>query len=82
MQYWVEDKGCYFTPGGDPLWRCPRCGNGEHVYGIESPIKENKCKDCGLEVRYPHETNEFVVETTKYQTCEMFTEKQDITTEK
>ena len=53
IEYWVEDDGCYFTPGGDPLWSCPRCGNGKHVYGIESPYRENKCKDCGLELRYP-----------------------------
>ena len=37
----------WFTPGGDPLWCCPVCGEGKHVYGIETPVKQYVCKDCG-----------------------------------
>lgn len=33
---WVKVSG-YFTPGGDPVWKCSECGKGMHVYGIEAP---------------------------------------------
>lgn len=32
---WVKVGG-YFTPGGDPVWKCSICGKGVHVYGIEA----------------------------------------------
>lgn len=32
---WIEVGG-YFTPGGDPVWKCSECGKGTHVYGIEA----------------------------------------------
>lgn len=31
---WIQVSG-FFTPGGDPLWKCSECGKGRHVYGIE-----------------------------------------------
>lgn len=31
---WVKVGG-FFTPGGDPVWRCSECGKGRHVFGIE-----------------------------------------------
>ena len=32
---WVEARGIWCTPGGDPVWECSECGKGRHVYGIE-----------------------------------------------
>ena len=44
---WEEVHG-YVTPGGDPVWKCPHCGQDEHVYGIESPGQRRVlCKVCG-----------------------------------
>lgn len=44
------------TPGGDPLWECPLCHNGRHVYGVEEPEKcTHICRDCGAELIYPWE---------------------------
>lgn len=51
---WVKVGG-YATPGGDPVWRCPKCGKGTHVYGIEhgtygSDISNGQwvsCPNCG-----------------------------------
>lgn len=48
---WIKDKSKYFTPGGDPVWICPYCGGGRHVYGVENtnePMKE--CSDCGMAI--------------------------------
>ena len=28
------------TPGGDPLWECPLCHNGRHVYGVDKTCSE------------------------------------------
>jgi rubrerythrin len=49
---WKEDDSkSWFTPGGDPVWVCPVCGKGKHVYGIEN-INEPKtrCPDCGAKI--------------------------------
>ena len=51
---WVK-AGCYFTPGGDPVWKCSECGKGIHVYGIEAPSYNTNyadgqwvaCPNCG-----------------------------------
>lgn len=47
--------GGVFTPGGDPAYECPVCGEGFHVYGIESPEPHKRCRDCGVELFYPWE---------------------------
>lgn len=54
---WVKVHG-YVTPGGDPVWQCPKCGKGIHVYGIEhgtygADIAEHQwvsCPNCGTEM--------------------------------
>lgn len=55
---WVK-MGGYFTPGGDPVWKCSECGKGIHVYGIEtssynSDIADGHqwvaCPNCGAEM--------------------------------
>lgn len=53
--FWIEDTSrCWFTPGGDPVWKCPYCGNGLHIYGVENwNHPEEKCKDCGRKLKYP-----------------------------
>ena len=52
---WVKVGG-YFTPGGDPVWKCSECGKGMHVYGIEAPSYNRDytddhqwvaCPNCG-----------------------------------
>ena len=60
MKDWIDVKGNYFTPGGDPLWMCPECGEESeeswHVYGVE--CQENKmevCPHCGISLKYPWE---------------------------
>lgn len=57
--HWVKVGG-YFTPGGDPVWKCSECGKGMHVYGIEE-ISYNRnytdghqwvaCPNCGADMR-------------------------------
>ena len=48
---WVKDNSHnWITPGGDPVWICPVCGGGWHVYGIENPRKQSECKDCGAKI--------------------------------
>lgn len=44
---WEKVHG-YVTPGGDPVWKCPHCGQDMHVYGVES-LRERRvlCKVCG-----------------------------------
>ena len=52
---WVATNGV-LTPGGDPLWHCPSCGEGKHLYGIESPEGySTKCSNCGIPLIYPHQ---------------------------
>ena len=54
---WVEVGG-YFTPGGDPVWKCPECGKGMHVYGIEHQSYQRDiadgqwvaCPNCGTKM--------------------------------
>ncbi|MCR4846060.1 MAG: hypothetical protein K5865_04915 [Eubacterium sp.] len=36
----------WITPGGDPVWICPVCGGGRHVYGIENNEPQVVCPDC------------------------------------
>ena len=56
---WLEVSG-YFTPGGDPVWKCSECGKGTHVYGIEansynSDITDGHqwvtCPNCGADMK-------------------------------
>ena len=47
---WEKVSG-YATPGGDPVWRCSKCGKGIHVYGIEhgtygADIADGQWKAC------------------------------------
>ena len=52
---WMQLHG-YMTPGGDPVWVCPKCGQSEHVYGIEHPQNyKNFCIHCMQQNRYPWE---------------------------
>ena len=53
---WVKVPG-YYTPGGDPVWICPKCGGSEHVNGIETVNKKKVCEQCGQRNYYPHEFN-------------------------
>lgn len=51
IHLWIQDKShLYITPGGDPVWICPVCGGGHHVYGIENLQPETRCEDCGLQI--------------------------------
>ena len=44
---WQKVSG-YVTAGGDPVYKCPRCGFDEHVYGIEHPSERRiMCSMCG-----------------------------------
>lgn len=55
---WVKVHG-YVTPGGDPVWACPKCGKGIHVYGIEhgtygKDIADHQwvaCPNCGMKLK-------------------------------
>ena len=45
---WIHDEmNHWFTPGGDPVYICPFCGLGRHVYGIEHRTPLYECPDCG-----------------------------------
>ena len=55
---WLKVSG-YFTPGGDPVWKCSECGKGIHVYGIEANSYNSDftdghqwvaCPNCGAEM--------------------------------
>ena len=41
-----------FTPGGDPLLRCPVCKakESEHLCGVESRAHWNYCPNCGAKM--------------------------------
>lgn len=56
-QVWRKMAGV-FTSGGDPAYECPVCGNGRHVYGIESLEPHKRCRDCGTELVYPWEVEQ------------------------
>ena len=55
---WVEAKGSWCTPGGDPVWECSECGKGRHVYGVEhgsygGDVADGQwvsCPNCGAEM--------------------------------
>ena len=51
---WVKVYG-YATAGGDPVYKCSKCGLDEHVYGIEHNEKHIVCKNCGSMNIYPWE---------------------------
>ena len=45
---WEKVSGCV-TAGGDPVYRCAKCGGSEHVYGIEHRYNHNViCGNCGI----------------------------------
>ena len=48
---WEVVKGV-FTPGGDPLLRCPFCKakESEHLCGVESRVNWNYCPNCGAKM--------------------------------
>ena len=56
---WLKVSG-YFTPGGDPVWKCSECGKGTHVYGIEANSYNKDitdghqwvtCPNCGADMK-------------------------------
>ena len=50
---WQEVHEGLFTPGGDPVWECPRC-KFRHCYGVEAVEGPyDKCPKCGKKVKYP-----------------------------
>jgi len=51
---WKQLHG-YITPGGTPLFVCPKCGGSEHLHGVEYPQRRVVCKDCGQINVYPWE---------------------------
>ena len=63
---WIEARGSWYTPGGDPVWECSECGKGRHVYGTEhgsygSDVADGQwvsCPNCGADMREDdHETD-------------------------
>lgn len=55
VDIWKEVKEPLFTPGGDPVWECPNCGE-RHVMGIETSYNHtNICNKCGKILYYPWE---------------------------
>lgn len=59
MQTWIEAEGIFCAPGGDPVWECPSCGGGRHVYGVKEfsipNAHKDRCPDCGAFLQYPWE---------------------------
>ena len=64
--HWVKVYG-YFTPGGDPVWKCSECGKGIHVYGIEANTYNRDytdghqwvaCPNCGARMEIGNENVE------------------------
>ena len=51
---WVKIGG-YMTGGGDPVYKCSKCGLDKHVYGIEHSDKHETCRNCGSINIYPWE---------------------------
>lgn len=57
--HWVEARGSWCSPGGDPVWECSECGKGVHVYGVEhgtygSGVADGQwvsCPNCGADMR-------------------------------
>lgn len=52
VKMWRQVKESMVTLGGDPVWECPDCGQGRHVYGIEMNEPLSNCPNCGVELRY------------------------------
>ena len=51
------------TPGGTPLYICPKCGKSEHLHGVEFPTRKVICEECGQINFYPWERiEEFDIE--------------------
>lgn len=51
---WEEVHENLFTPGGDPVWQCPICKGGRHVYGVENADEvHDECPDCHTKLIYP-----------------------------
>ncbi|MBQ2641390.1 MAG: hypothetical protein IJG15_05270 [Lachnospiraceae bacterium] len=50
---WKKVSG-YYTPGGDPVYECPFCGEDEsrHVNGIECHHHRDYCPCCGAKLEY------------------------------
>lgn len=63
-EIWEESKKHVFTPGGDPLWVCSKCGKGEHVYGIENNDYKEECPDCHSKMKYPWEIKGTLISNT------------------
>ena len=51
--YWEKVLGI-FTPGGDPLYRCPVCKSreSEHLHGVECWHDRCYCPTCGARLEY------------------------------
>ena len=51
--FWEQVHGL-FTPGGDPLYRCPICKSeeSEHLHGIECYRNRHYCPTCGAKLEY------------------------------
>lgn len=53
---WQRVSG-YATAGGDPVYVCPVCRHGEHVYGIEHQNgRKFMCENCGAFNNYYERT--------------------------
>ena len=47
------------TPGGDPCYACPFCGEDNHCYGVEHEHNyHHMCSNCGAKLKYPWEVKE------------------------
>lgn len=58
MKTWIEAQGASYA-GDSPIWQCPACGKGIHMYGIKEMDKplshKGTCPDCGEKLAYPWE---------------------------
>ena len=59
MQIWEKVKGV-LTPGGEPCYRCPKCGF-EHLHGIENQNFYNRCPNCNSIIIYPWQEKDVTV---------------------
>lgn len=66
VNVWKECTENLFTPGGDPVWECPICGKGRHVYGIENADEPKYiCPDCNSDLLYPWEAKGTLIANEK-----------------